>query len=289
MNRKRTIAFIVIVVICGGISFVGTRLAAIASNTAGRDGSAPWLADAAPSVVELDEEFSKEADGLIDMLLQEQRNLARVIDDPCSPEASILSQVEKVNAAHEHLFRRVGEHVASLRTKLPAAQRERLMGLCAEVVRGPIGQGRGRGDGYGRGRRLGRQDSSEPGRGPRGRGYGRERGFGQRRRQRGGLAWRLGLTEAQVLIAQEQDPDFESDLIRLRNTLLAERAKLLDVFEDTRTTNEELLDQINRLILAHNQIQRRMTRYLLALRPHLNPEQQKWLMGLCQHNWDSFR
>lgn len=290
MNRKRTIAFIVIVVICGGLSFVGTRLAAIATYTAGRDGAAPWLAEAAPSVVELEEEFSKEADGLIDMLLQEQRNLARIIEDPCTPEESILTQVENVITAHERLFRQVGDHVATLRLKLPAAQRERLMGLCAEVVRGPIGQGRGRGYGYGGGRRMGRQNFSDGGRG-RGQGYGRGgggRGYGQRQRQRGRLAQRLGLTEEQMLIAQEQDPNLDSDLTRLRNTLLTERAKLLEMFENARTGNEELLEQINKMVSAYSQIERRIARYLIVLRPYLNAEQQKWLIGLCKHNQDLY-
>ena len=201
------------------------------------------------------------------------------------PDESILSQAENVITAHERLLRQVGEHVSTLRLKLPGMQRKHLMGLCAEVLRGPIGQGRGRD--YGGGRRMGWQDSSRPGRGQRGRGFGREangRGYGLRRRQRGRLAQRLNLTDEQIQITSEQDPNFESDLIQLRNTLLTERAKLVQVFEDAQSNNEQLLEQIDRMISAHSRIERRIARHLLVLRQHLNAEQQKWLIGLCVYN-----
>jgi hypothetical protein len=134
---------------------------------------------------------------------------------------------------------------------------------------------------------MDQQDSSGPGRGQRGRGFGRGaggRGFGQRLRQRGRLAQRLNLTDEQILISQEQDPNFDSDLIQLRNTLLDERAKLLRMFEDAQTDNELLLDQMDRMISAHSRIERRIARHLLVLRQHLDAEQQKWLIGLCEHN-----
>jgi hypothetical protein len=289
MNKNRTIALTVIVVVCGVISFVGTRIAVIGAQKTTDIASVPWLAEAAPSVIELEEKFDKEVDGLIENLLREQKSLASVIEDPCTPDESILAQAENIIAAHEHLLRRVGEHVATLRLELPGAQRKRLMGLCAEVLRGPIGQGHGRG--YGGGRRMGWQDSSGPGRGRRGHGFGREangRGYGLRRRQRGRLAQRLNLTDEQIQITREQDPNFESDLIQLRNILLTERAKLVQVFEDAQTDNEQLLEQIDKMISAHSQIERRIARHLLVLRQHLNAEQQKWLIGLCQYNQGSY-
>jgi hypothetical protein len=287
MNKNRTIALFVIVVVCGVISFVGTRIAATGSQKTADKASVPWLAEAAPSVIKLEEKFNKEVDGLIEDLLREQKSLASVIEDPCTPDEPILAQAENVIAAHERLLRRVGEHVSMLRLKLPGAQRKHLMGLCAEVLRGPIGQGRGRGYGYGGPGRMGWQDGSGMGRGPRGRGFGREangRGYGLRRRQRGRLAQRLNLTDEQIIIMQRQDPNFESDLIQFRNTLLTERAKLLQVFEDAQIDNEQLLEQIDRMISAHSQIERRINRHLLVLRQHLNVEQQKWLIGLCVCN-----
>ncbi|MEJ2702621.1 MAG: hypothetical protein P8Z79_09285 [Sedimentisphaerales bacterium] len=290
MNRKRAIVLTVVVIAAGGISFVGTRLAATASEKTERNESTGWMASASPSVVESEEKFNKEADGLIENLQGEQKDLALAIEDPCTPDASILAQVEKVITAHEQLLNRVGEHITILRSELPAAQRQRLMGLCAEVLRGPLGQGRGRGGGYGYGarRRTGWQNSSGAGPGPRGRGFGRGggggRGYGRRLRRRGGLAQRLRLTDEQILVAQEQDPNFEADLTGLRESLLTERTRLLAAFENPQTSNEELLEHIGKLISAHSQIERRLARYLLVLRPHLTAEQQKWLIGLCRRS-----
>ena len=285
MNRNRTIALIVVVILCGGISFVGTRLAAIGSQKTGRNASVSWLGEAAPSVIKLEEKFSNQVNGLIENLIQEQRKLALVIEDPCTSDESILAQVENMIAVHEPLLQRVGAHIATLRSKLPEMQRERLMQLCAEVLRGPMRQGSGRG--YGGGRRMGWQGSPGAGRGPYGRGYGREaggRGYGRRRGQAGRLAQRLGLTDEQILIIHEKDPDFEADLTQMRNILLTERAELLNAFMDARTSNEELLNQIDELVSAYSQIERRIARHLLVLRPHLNAEQQKWLIGLCRHS-----
>jgi hypothetical protein len=285
MNRNRTIALTVIVIMCGVISFVGTRIAVTGSQNTKHKASVPWLAEAAPSVIELEGKFNKEVDGLIEKLLREQKSLASIIEDPCTSDELLLTQTENVITAHELLLRRVGEHVAMLRLKLPGEQRKHLMDLCAEVVRGPIGGGRGRG--YGGGRRMGWHDSSGQGRGRRGRGFGQGangRGYGQRRRQRGRLAQRLNLTDEQILVTKEQDPNFESDLIPLRDNLLTEQAKLVQAFEDTQIDNKQLLEQIDKMITAHSQIERRIARHLLVLRHYLSAEQQKWLIGLCQCN-----
>jgi hypothetical protein len=283
MTRNRAIILIVVVLISGVISFFIARLAAIATQKA--EQPVRWLSDAPPSVVALEESFNREANILIEALLEKQKSLAGAIEDPCTPDDAILAQVETVIAAHEHLLRRVGEHIAALRSELPTAQRERLMDLCAETVRGPIGGGRGRGAGYGGGSRMGPRDGSGAGRGAGGgRGYGGDdgMGYGQRRRLRGGLAQYLRLTQEQTLIAQQHDPDFEADAARLRDALLAERAKLLAVFEDSQTRNDGLLQQIDKLISAHSQIERRIARHVLVLRPHLTADQQKWLIGLCR-------
>jgi hypothetical protein len=90
-----------------------------------------------------------------------------------------------------------------------------------------------------------------------------------------------------MLVIREKDPNFETDLARMRNTLSAERSELLNAFENDQTSNEQLLVQINKLVSTHSRIERRIARHLLVLRPHLSAEQQKWLIGLCRHRQDS--
>jgi len=284
MSRNRAIVLIIVVLASGGISFLATRLAAVSTRKTEQPRPAGWLGDAPTSVIALEGDFDKEAQRLIETLLREQKSLGTAIEDPCTPDDAILAQVRVVIAAHEHLLRRVGEHIAALRAKLPAEQRQRLMSLCAEMVRGPLIRGGGRGPGYGGGSRMGPRDGSGMGRGLGGRGLGPGggAGYGRGRRLGAGLAQSLRLTDEQTLIAEQQDPDFQADAARLRNALLAERAKLLAAFEDSQTTNDELLQQLDKLISAHSQIERRVAGHVLVLRPHLTAEQQKWLIGLCR-------
>jgi hypothetical protein len=96
------------------------------------------------------------------------------------------------------------------------------------------------------------------------------------------LAQYLRLTDEQIRLAQQIDPAFESDSESLRDTLLSERATLLAAFENPTATNSDLLMQLDKLIVAHSQIERRVARHVVVLRPHLTAEQQKWLIGLCR-------
>ncbi len=105
-----------------------------------------------------------------------------------------------------------------------------------------------------------------------------------RLRVRDRLARRLRLDEGQVSILQVKDSGFEADSMRLRDILLAERTALLALFEDPKSTDEELLQQIDKLILAHSQIERRFAEHVLVLRPYLTVEQQKWLIWLCRRS-----
>lgn len=272
MNRKRTAMVAVVAFACGAISFFNARSTALS----GRE-STPWLSNASDSVVALEEEFNKELAGLITSLMDRQKTLGSVLEDPCTPDEIVLEQAESVIAAHERLMRRAGEHVVELRGNLPAGNREYLMGLCAETFRGPIcrldgqGGGRGRYDGTGGGMGNGR------GYGLRGAGRGAGPGRGIRNR----LASRLRLDERQISLLNEEDTDFGTETTDLRNVLLGEREKLLSMFEDSASGDDQLLQQIERLITAHSGIERRIARHVLVLRPYLTVEQQKWLIGLC--------
>jgi hypothetical protein len=101
-------------------------------------------------------------------------------------------------------------------------------------------------------------------------------------RVRDRLARRLGLNQEQARLLVEKDPDFEADSINLRNALMTEREKLLSMFENPNSGDDELLQQIEKLILIYSSIERRIAEHVLVLRPYLTVEQQKWLIGLCR-------
>jgi hypothetical protein len=285
MNRKRTAILAVVAFACAVISFFNARLTALSIQKTESKPLGKWLSDASGTVVELEEKFNKELGGLVDNLAAQQKSLALALEDPCTPNEVVLERTEDVIGAHELLIRRVGEHVVELRDKLPAENRDYLMNLCAETVRGPISRLGGRTSGGGRRNQIG-------GGGPNGRGHGYGRGggagrgggggYGMRLRIRDRLARRLGLDQEQAKILQEKDPDFEANSVSLRYALMAEREKLLSLFENPQSSDNELLQQIEKLISTHSSIERRIAEHVLLLRPYLTVEQQKWLIGLCR-------
>ena len=294
MNRKRTAILAIVAFACGAIAFFNARLSVLNDQKKEHKPSAQWLSDASRAAIELEEKFDEELDGLIKNLAAQQKSLALTLEDPCTPNEVVLEHTEAVIGAHEHLIRRVGEHVVELRGKLQADKRDYLMHLCAETVRGPMSRLGGR---AGRG---GRRNGTVGG-GPDGRGYGYGRGggagrgggggYGMRLRVRDRLARRLRLNEEQAKLLQEKDPDFEASSMNLRNALMTEREKLLSIFENPNSSDGELLLQIENFISTYSWIERRIAEHVLVLRPYLTVEQQKWLIGLCrrsQHSLLSF-
>ena len=284
MNRKRTAILAIVAFACAVISFFNARLTALSDQK-----TEHWLSDSSGLVVELEEKFDEELNSLINNLAAQQKSLAHSLEDPCSPNEVVLERTEDVIGAHEHLIRQVGQHIVELRGKLPADNRDYLMRLCAQTVRGPMSRLGGR---AGRG---GRRNGTGPG-GPNGRGYGYGRGggpghggqggYGMGLRVRGRLAQRLGLNQEQAKLLQEKDPDFEANSMNLRFALMTEREKLLSIFENPDSSDDELLQQIENFIATYSSIERRIAEHVLVLRPYLTVEQQKWLIGLCRRSHD---
>jgi len=276
MNRKRTAVLGIVAFVCGAIAFFNAR-----SNALNGRESQKWLGNESNSVLELEKKFEKEMAALIATLMDEQKSLGSILEDPCTPDEVVLEQSDKVIGAHERLIRRAGEQIIKLRGRLSAENRVHLMHLCAETVRGPVrrleakGGRRGRQEGTGQGYGYGR----------RGRG-GAGGGYGMRRAIRIRLANLLELDEKQVSMLNQEDVDFETESAALRDTLLAERARLLSMFEDPESRDDQLMQQIERLITAHSAIEMRIVRHVLVLRPYLSGEQQKWLIGLCWRSQD---
>jgi hypothetical protein len=289
MNRKRTAMFAIVAFACGAISFYSARLTALSDQNTEHRPSGQWLSDASSAAVELEEKFDEELGRLINNLAAQQKSLALALEDPCTPNEVVLEHTEDVIGAHEHLIRQVGKHVIELRGKLPADNRDYLMHLCAETVRGPMSRLGGRAGGGGRRNGTG-------GGGPDGRGYGYGRGggagrgggggYGMRLRVRDRLTRRLGLNQEQARLLEEKDPDFEANSMNLRYALMTEREKLLSMFENPSSGDDELLKQIENFIATYSSIERRIAEHVLLLRPYLTVEQQKWLIGLCRRSQD---
>jgi hypothetical protein len=67
----------------------------------------------------------------------------------------------------------------------------------------------------------------------------------------------------------------------LRGELDTARARLAELFESVDASDEEIREAVDASIAAHNKLERRVSEYLISVRKHLTPDQQKKLFGLC--------
>ncbi|MGB2986880.1 MAG: hypothetical protein WBE26_13495 [Phycisphaerae bacterium] len=77
------------------------------------------------------------------------------------------------------------------------------------------------------------------------------------------------------------DPQFSEDLKSLQRELAGARSALATLLEDENATNERIRGQVENCIAKHNAQERRVAQYLLTVRDHLTPVQQKKLFRLC--------
>ena len=80
---------------------------------------------------------------------------------------------------------------------------------------------------------------------------------------------------------QQHDPGFAADLKSLREAVGARRTELAGALDDPGASNETILGKLEGLLAANAAVERRVANYLLTVRHHLTPEQQRRLFGLC--------
>lgn len=255
----------------GVLSFVTGRL--MASRPADRD-STGWLAGAPKSIRTAEQEFEQNVQDLTQTVTADKSELATLLADPCSTDTEIVDQLDRVLESNAALMTAVGTHVVELRSRLSVQQRDLLLKSCVESLgtrvqrryrwRGGAGddatwQGGGRGFGPGPGRRGrqyrgGRTSSDE-------------------------LADKLQLTAAQSALANERDPEFSSESAGLRDEVADAYAGFVAGLENLGADDAEVLNQLDRLIQAHNRLEHRVARHVLAIRPQLSPQQRQRLAG----------
>ena len=91
----------------------------------------------------------------------------------------------------------------------------------------------------------------------------------------------LDLSAERAEDVRKADPDFQQESGLLTANLAAEREKLAALIEDPASSDKQVLEHVERVIAAHDALERRVARHVLAIRPHLTADQQKRLMGLC--------
>ena len=276
MSKKKETIYFLIVLVVGCISFVNARVATMNRINQANENSQPWLSDEPLFITESEEKFNDEVSVLVSNLKDTQTNLMNALENPQTPDDTILEYVDSVNEVHKDLIRKVGEHIVGLRNELGQENQEKLIQLCAEAISAPM-------------KRLGARNNAQPGRGNR---YGQQnrgqRGFGNGYNQQfrfwNRLSNRLRLTPDQLTQIQEADPNFANESNVLYEELNNERQKLLLVLENPQSSDEEVLEQIDSLTTTHSRVERKIAEHVLVLRSYLTIEQQKWLIGLCRRS-----
>ncbi len=276
MSKKKEIFYFLIILTAGFISFVNARVTALSKINQVENKSQSWLSDEPLSIAESEAKFNEEISLLVSKLKETQTNLMDTLENPQSTNETILEHVDYVNEAHQNLIRKVGQHIVKLRNELGQENQDELMKLCAEAISAPMKRLGARNDEQGgRGYRYGQQN-----RGQRGSGM----GYNQQFRFWNRLTNRLRLTAEQVTQIQKADPNFETESNILYEELTNERQKLLSVFENLQSSDEQLLEQLENMILTHSKVERKIAEHVMVLRSFLTIEQQKWLIGLCRRS-----
>ena len=258
----------------GVLSFAAGRL--MASRRPASDANG-WLAGAPESIRAAEGRFEENVQELTKTVVSEKGKLALLLAAPASTDAEILGQLDRVLESNAALMTAVGRHVIDLRTGLSPAQRQILMNSCVESL-GPRMQQRYRWRG-GAGDGTAWQGAR--------RGFGPARGRGGRQ-YRGGrtssdeFAGKLQLTAEQVAFANERDPEFSSEAASLKDQVANAYAGFVASIEDLQGGNAEPLNQLDRLIEAHNRLERRVAEHVLAIRSQLTVQQLHRLAGVSR-------
>ena len=98
------------------------------------------------------------------------------------------------------------------------------------------------------------------------------------------LAARLELDANQLKLIAEHDPEFVTDVDALQAKLDSARESLASAFETEGITGEEIEVRFEAVLAIHYELERRVLKYVVAVRDHLTPRQRHRLLGLCAKN-----
>ncbi len=91
------------------------------------------------------------------------------------------------------------------------------------------------------------------------------------------LAQWLTLSPQQRQQIERLDPQYHRDAAALAQQLHHERRLLADMLEAGAATDMDILEQVERIIAAHNALERRVAEHLVTMRRELEPEQRRQL------------
>jgi len=91
----------------------------------------------------------------------------------------------------------------------------------------------------------------------------------------------LELTPAQQDSVESTEADFRRKAVELSETFRQERQILAQLLENTQSSDEQILAQVETVIVAHDNLLQHVVRYILSVRGHLEAGQKAKLLHLC--------
>ena len=242
------------------------------------------------AVFEADPDYEKETAGLSAAFVAERQQLGHLLTVADSSDSEITTQVESVIEANQKLVKRIFNHVLIVRTSLTPQQQQKFMNSCNGIIRGREAgntmlilpdeqldqEQSSQGNRFRRGHRGGNSGS-------RGGGNGHGSGNGHMHRHRGGLRGHIEFTPQQERLFKQLDPEFDSESTELVEQAGHEQEQLALLLESFAVSDEEILTQLEMTLDTRLQLEHRTLQYILRIRSHLSPEQQKQMVGLCSN------
>jgi hypothetical protein len=274
MSRLATAILFAVTLTCGTGAFFITRLMAQSQS----EPASSWLENEPADTLAIEDEFNRNRKLLVEDIKAQRTRLSALFRDPDSTNDQIRQQTQSVIAAQRTLMLSVADHLTTMRNILSPSQKNHLMRLCADTSRGPIR----------RQRRHGAPQATCTN------GNGNGNGFMQKRRMLMNntnscgpkmlrLASKLQLTDEQLIMITEQNPQFEFNCRSNCADLAKKRADMLALFEDQNSTDAQITSAIDELTQIHSQIELSITEYLILLRPTLTDGQRNSLGTLCSN------
>ncbi len=278
MSRLATAILFAVTLTCGTGAFFITRLMAQSQS----EPASSWLENEPADTLVIEDEFNHNRKLLVEDIKAQRTRLSALLRNPDSTHDQIRQQTQSVIAAQRTLMLSVADHLTTMRNILSPGQKNHLMRLCADTSRGPIRRQR---------RRGAPQTTCTNGNRN---GNGNGNGFMQKRRMSMNntnscgpkmlrLASKLRLTDEQLTMVAEQNPQFESSCRSNCADLAKKRADMLTLFEDQNSTDAQIISAIDELTQVHSQIELSITEYLILLRPTLTDDQRNSLGTLCSN------
>jgi len=94
------------------------------------------------------------------------------------------------------------------------------------------------------------------------------------------LTW-LGASQRQQDELKAHDPGFATELKQLKTALETKRTEFAATLEKVNASDDEIMARLEAVLTANATLERRIAKYLLSVRDHLTPEQQRKLFDLC--------